>query len=1182
MKIKFLLSIVLSLIMICSSFQSTVIPTSNWILDIKNEKGENGIVLKPNVLTKIIFVVSHEDNIDIIDYSFDNSLFTIVLENDDDIKLFDQEINIVPSASRESYAYIGLKSDHKIDTETYELKLIVKSTKDLDGNDKEDAKLTINPVQVTIVNEKSLIEIEPIETDVTGKGYSLFRLKNEIFNMEKIVITLKDKIDENFIFKNVEIKGFKDRNEYGENENDNHGIIFDFPFGTEKSYEKLEVHNTTINLIMQDDKESNCFELSEESKSFIFMVNQNELIVLNDSVKEAIVYTMENITPKRDLTNNIQISMTIPVAPVLIECELKGEGKSDEGDISLYRDYILKTGSYLLKFEDLNSNNEYKAECKFITTNFDKTEIKIKIGNDEEYDFITPLYPSRTNCSIPQCIEFTFTSKDTEEEKFEENVKRFADLAQKLCHKTMTEDKNIISRIMGNYKCEKADFSEEIEKNKKNRAIICVGASPSFKSKKFREYLINENSTYFEDHVNQFVEKINTNEKIQKIFENEEKIKNLELSGIERYYDINEPNKKNIEIVVDKEGGTKKKEKIKFKIISTNSQPIECFYNDEMKKDDKKKYIDLHQNKGKGKSITLYPNEQKIIETKLTDFNNKKMYTLYMNCYNLPGAKIRYEQTGVFIAYTYLYTENEDEQSITTEPKVTINCAEKNNRINPHCLKGQYNQVLNKMKTKIPEIDIEEEVEKFNKLSNGAQLELLQDLSESIKKEGDKIKSKPLDFFKKAIQLLKHLKNRDCSLYSSGNTNDIDKTINNEQYKKCRDSKKQILKIVNTYLKNEFTCSNLISFVKKEEMSKNLEENVKYIILLIHELSNNYDSFNQGESQQLYDMATCFQEKFDDIWTEIENYLKKKDSLDISIIAVKKDLSNLLIQSLANLIKVLHFEEIDNYITDKERNITKTGIMGNPKGKQIHKSIKSFMKRFNEYGTGEYNYTDSIVINVIINDEYKKEEFRTLIEEGNNEEEQEEKVIEYKDKGITVILHPKFMLKAKNAYSAQVVKYDSPIMPIKTSGDDDDSTLDTFISITLYDNKGNEVNVDDLPENIRPKILYNRSYHKYLKHCFFYNEEIQDLDETGLFSDDNIQYDGKKHFRCTTKHLTSFTAGNYYDPNKLSGWTIFLIVLGVVFLIVLLIIVVLIIKKKRAKNNIEDINKNTGTMEIMN
>ena len=174
------------------------------------------------------------------------------------------------------------------------------------------------------------------------------------------------------------------------------------------------------------------------------------------------------------------------------------------------------------------------------------------------------------------------------------------------------------------------------------------------------------------------------------------------------------------------------------------------------------------------------------------------------------------------------------------------------------------------------------------------------------------------------------------------------------------------------------------------------------------------------------------------------------------------------------------------------------------------------------------------------------------------------------------------MLKSKNAYSAQVVQYDSPIMPIKTSGEEDDSTLDTFISITLYDNKGNEVNVDDLPENVRPKILYNRSYHKYLKHCFFYNEKTQDLDETGITADDNIQFDGKKHFRCTTKHLTSFTAGNYYDPNKgLSGLAIFFIVLGVVLLIAALLLVVIMVKKKRAHNDIEDLDKDNGKMELM-
>lgn len=54
------------------------------------------------------------------------------------------------------------------------------------------------------------------------------------------------------------------------------------------------------------------------------------------------------------------------------------------------------------------------------------------------------------------------------------------------------------------------------------------------------------------------------------------------------------------------------------------------------------------------------------------------------------------------------------------------------------------------------------------------------------------------------------------------------------------------------------------------------------------------------------------------------------------------------------------------------------------------------------------------------------------------------------------------MLKTQNGYSAQIVKYGSPIILIKTNSDDEDSTLDKFINITLSDNNGNEVNADDL------------------------------------------------------------------------------------------------------------------------
>ena len=196
---------------------------------------------------------------------------------------------------------------------------------------------------------------------------------------------------------------------------------------------------------------------------------------------------------------------------------------------------------------------------------------------------------------------------------------------------------------------------------------------------------------------------------------------------------------------------------------------------------------------------------------------------------------------------------------------------------------------------------------------------------------------------------------------------------------------------------------------------------------------------------------------------------------------------------------------------------------------------------------------------------------------------EDQKETNFTDKGIVLILHPKYMMSTNNAYSMQIVNYDSPLMPIKTSGDEDDSTIDTFISVTLYDNKGNEVNVDDLPENVRPKILYNRSYHRFLKKCFFFNETTQDLDESGMSIEDNYNHRGTKYFKCTSKHLTSFTAGNYYTPG-LKWWQILLIVLGVLIVLAGIFIVIITIKKKKSTSenivNSEFGNKNQVLMDV--
>ena len=84
-------------------------------------------------------------------------------------------------------------------------------------------------------------------------------------------------------------------------------------------------------------------------------------------------------------------------------------------------------------------------------------------------------------------------------------------------------------------------------------------------------------------------------------------------------------------------------------------------------------------------------------------------------------------------------------------------------------------------------------------------------------------------------------------------------------------------------------------------------------------------------------MAINIQENLDEYWSKVEQYLKEKGSLNISISAIKKDLTNLLIQTLNNLVKALHFEEIYNYIPSEKRNITKSGIIAYEKGKNYIK-----------------------------------------------------------------------------------------------------------------------------------------------------------------------------------------------------------------------------------------------------
>ena len=1152
--------------------------TSNWVLDIKNENNTDEIIeLRPGVLTKIILIVSHEDNIDIIDRSFDKNFFTISLKDNDNIMFYpNEEFNIIPSEALEYIAYIGLKCDHSIISDNYTLEFDVKKI-DLDDININNGNLIINPVPITINDGITFINIEPIETNLAEKGYSLFKITNEIYNMENITIKSEGNNNKNFIIEDIEIKAFKDRKKYAKTENENHGILFDSKFGTKVEYKKLKGEtNTTFNLIIEnDDNKRRCFDINPKSSIVTININDKRTVTLNESVKEAVLYSIENVTPKRDKTNNIQFKIDLPVAPVIIECVIKGQGNTEEKDIITYKDYILNSGKNIIKFDNLNSNNEYSGECRFFSVSFKDTKFKILIGKEKKKNNkIVPLFPSSSSYSKPQCLEFTFTSKN--KDTFEEQIKKFADFAEKLCNKTIAEDENIISRIFGKFICEKQEMNNN-DDYYKNKSIICIGSSPTYNPEIIEEEDdINESNNYYSEKVDKFIGLLNTTAKITNLFCEEEEDVDLELIGFNRYYDLNPPDINKIKLEVINDGGLAKKDKLYFKITSSNEQPIECFYNKYMRSDETIKLIKLYKHKNDHKNIILPKNEEKMFETQLKDKQDKYMYSLYLNCYNLPGAKIRYEQTGIFIPYTYLYTDIED-QSIVEKQKGEIKCDENTDKMNPNCLKEQYNNLYDILKTNIPETDENEEIVKFSQLSNKAQVDLLDEIFNNFNEEEMVNANNSTQIFQNLINKEQFLTKRDCSFYANRSSNNSLNEINNVEYKICREHKKIKQKKIIDLLKTNFNCKNISILISKNGISNNIEENIKYVILLVDEITNNADSFSEGDSEFLFNIITCLQENYEAYWNQVKDYLEKKGSLNISISAIKKDISNLLINSMTKLVKVLHFDEIDNYISDKEKNITKHGLMAYKKGKEIHNNIKHFMKYFNEFGDGIYNLTDSFIINITVNNEEK-----------NSLQEEDEKVIVYKDKGIILLMHPQSIMKYYNAYAMQVINYESPLISIKASN----NIYNTFISITLYDNKGNEIKINKIPEDIRPNILYDKTVHKYMNSCYFYDEEIEDLAEKGVSINNNYIYNDTEYLKCTAEHLTCFTAGNYYvrinnktnsnnKSNEKTGIVKF-IILGSIFVVIfILVIIIIIVKNKRRRNNsIDNIEKKIGEIEL--
>ena len=102
-------------------------------------------------------------------------------------------------------------------------------------------------------------------------------------------------------------------------------------------------------------------------------------------------------------------------------------------------------------------------------------------------------------------------------------------------------------------------------------------------------------------------------------------------------------------------------------------------------------------------------------------------------------------------------------------------------------------------------------------------------------------------------------------------------------------------------------------------MTDDVEQNLKYILFLITEITNNADSLKKGESEVLYNLTLCLQENFEDYWKNVQSSLKEKSTLTSAVKAIKKDISFMLLKSLTNLINILHYDEIDGYVQNNNK-----------------------------------------------------------------------------------------------------------------------------------------------------------------------------------------------------------------------------------------------------------------------
>ena len=856
------------------------------------------------------------------------------------------------------------------------------------------------------------------------------------------------------------------------------------------------------------------YTLEIENECYTALSNSFEFFTVDQTIapldKRAVMKSFHQIESTDE--DAIEVSIDVPANVTLIAALSSDEKlideetalKMEENEKVQYSKYFITEyqDNFALKFTNLKKRTKYKLLILLRTLSSDDKNnyISIKVGHFKEADIVKNLYPRSVNDFPAQCATWTFEN---------EVPKEFSKKAKQYCtyvfSGTATNEKDFFKG------CTKCEEIKSINENK-NQAVVCI-----YSKEKCKHQFGGDSITLFKS----FVDDLSTAEKINATL-------SIQTSAVKDYQieiDNKEPSKEQITATLAKKAVDKR---LTFNVTSTLGQTIECNYKKNLNRQVRKRWISPENLKER--SLIIPPGETKEFEAMLP--NNKhdnRTYNIYLDCYYLPNFDHQFFSTGPFVAGTFLFTDLDEPQM--SEPD-SIDCSLSKNADEIQCINQEPLNTNITFESDVPEVyeTALDDADDFARLSLGNQYIMLSYAMANFQKANDEIKDEVnasaqaiLNAIEKALEIVSELKQYNCTLTS---------------FEECRAFKKGYqMQIVNIF-KNFIRCENIVQMFSELKDKTSLEDAFKSFLLLIKTATASYDSMNKNDTNTYIELVDCVMDNFDNIF-DIFNQTSTKTEEELEII--KADLIQMLLDAIANLGEANKYDDYDGY--DKQPK-SKGQLMVSEKTKKIKTNIKKTAKMLWNKGPGKWE-TDNMIVNL------------TTKAEGESTDITYFEIPEY---GIKVGLHVNALMNEFNAKYAEIIMYKKyPLLSLTN-----DIVSPKFVSIVLYDESQNEIEVKSIPKDYLPSIEFEKTKNKFPK-CVYYHEKDEELKDDGVSAEEREGY-----VRCKVTHLTDFSLADSSALSGLQWWGIMLICIAAVVVLIGVLLIWRKISGKGLKSNLTE------------